>query len=131
MSIPAACRLTAASWGGSAGWERACDFLRWAMVASVITGDTDSGSGCGSGEIAVLFQTGSGQSLSPLVSPQAPGTNLINGHTAPLPRRPHTAHCLGVSIPQAAPQCLAVVRPRSGLIPLIRVRCGAGMAFNL
>ena len=24
MSLPAACRVTAASWGGSAGWERAC-----------------------------------------------------------------------------------------------------------
>jgi hypothetical protein len=31
-----------------------------------------------------LFQTGSGASLSPLLSPRAPGTSLTYGHTAPL-----------------------------------------------
>src|ERR687887_2737437 len=92
------------------------------MVAAVIPGDTDRGRGGGSGGIDVLFHTGSGQSLSPLVSPRAPGTNLINGHTAPLSLRPHTAHCLGLSIAQAAPQFLPVARPRSGITTLISVR---------
>jgi hypothetical protein len=58
---------------------------------------------CRSGGIAVRFPTGSGPRLSPLVSPPAPGTNLINGHTAPLPRRPHTAHCHQPRRPQEAP----------------------------
>src|ERR671931_2750675 len=119
--MPAACRLTAASWGGRADLERGCCGLRRAMVASLIIRNTDSGSGGGSGGVEVLFQTGSGQRLSPLVSPRAPGTNLINGHTAPLPLRPHTAHCLGLSIAQAAPQFLPVARPRSGITTLIRV----------
>jgi hypothetical protein len=61
------------------------------------------GSGGASGGVEGLFQTGSGHGLSPLVSPRAPGTNLINGHPAPLSLRPHAAHCLGVSIPQPAP----------------------------
>jgi hypothetical protein len=121
-SIPAACRLTAANWGGRAGWERLCGFLRGAIVAAIIIGETDRGSGGGSGGVAVLFQTGAGHGLSPLVSPRAPGTNRIHGHTAPLSLRPHTAHCLGVSIPQAAPQFLPVARPRSGITTLIRVR---------
>jgi hypothetical protein len=89
--------------------------------------DIDSGSGGGSGGVEVLFHTGSGQGLSPLVSPQAPGTNLINGHTAPMPLRPHTAHCLSMSIPQAAPQFLVVVWPQSGITTLIRVR-GRGVS---
>ena len=92
------------------------------MVASVITGDAASGSGCGSGEVEGFFQTGSAQRLSPLVSPRTPRTNLINGHTAPLPLRPHTAHCHHPRIPQDAVQCLAVARPRSGITTLIRVR---------
>src|SRR5215475_4321803 len=120
--MPAACRLTAASWGGRADLERGCCGLRRAMVASLITGDTDSGSGCGSGGVAGLFQKGSGQRLSPLVSPRAPGTNLINGHTAPLPLRPHTAHCHLPRIPPEALQFLAVAWPHSGLTTLIRVR---------
>jgi hypothetical protein len=124
-SMPAACRLTAATWGGRAGWERRWSFLRWAIVAAIILGETDSGSGGGSGGVEGLFHTGSGHGLSPLVSPRAPGTNLINGHTAPLSLRPHTAHCLGVSRPQAASQFLPVARPRSGINTLIRVRHSA------
>ncbi|HSF30781.1 MAG TPA: transposase [Candidatus Tectomicrobia bacterium] len=73
-----------------------------------LPGNTDRGSRCGSGGGDGLFPTGAGKGLSPLGSPRAPGTNLINGHTAPLPLQPHTVHCLGVSIPQAAPQLLPV-----------------------
>jgi len=57
-------------------------------TCSIIIGETEGGSGCGSGDVAGLFQTGSGQRLSPLVSPQVPGTNLTNGRIAPMPLRP-------------------------------------------
>src|ERR671924_1851043 len=97
----------------------------------MLIGETDSGSGGGSGGVEGLFQTGSGHCLSPLVSPRAPGTNLINGHTAPLSLRPHTAHCLSVSIPQAAPQFLPVARPRSGITTLIRVRRGSWQGYGI
>jgi hypothetical protein len=116
-SIPAACRLTAAR-----GGERGCCWWRRAMVAAVITGDTARGSGRGSGGVAGLFHTGSGQRLSPLGSPQAPGTTRINGHTPPGPLRPHTAHCHHPRMPPPALLCLAVARPHSGLTTLIRVR---------
>src|SRR5262252_4688183 len=92
------------------------------MTISTLTGDPESGSGCGSGGIEVLFHTGSGQRLSPLVSPRAPGTTLINGPTAPWPRRPHTAHGHRPRIPQNAAHFLAVARPRRGVTTLIRVR---------
>src|SRR5262245_3357211 len=100
------------------------------MLASVITANTDSGSGGGSGG-AGLFHTGSGQRLSPLGSPRAPGPTLINGPTAPWPLRPHTAHGPGVSRPQAAPQFLAVARPHSGITTLIRItdRCISSLSF--
>jgi hypothetical protein len=107
--------------GGRAGWERRGGGLRWAMVASMIIGETDSGRGGGSGGVAVRFHTGSGPGLSPLVSPRAPGTTLIHGHTAPLSLRPHTAHGLGGSRPHPVPQFLPVARPRSGINTLIRV----------
>src|SRR5262245_49966804 len=97
--MPAACRLTAASCGGRADWERGGGGLRGATVAALRTGNTDRGSDGASGGVDVRCHTGSVQCLSPLVSPHAPGTNLLHGHTAPLPLRPHTAHCLRVSIP--------------------------------
>jgi hypothetical protein len=109
-------------WGGRAGWERGCCGWRWALVASVIPGDTASGSGGGRGGVDVLFHTASGQGLSPLGSPRAPGTTRITGHPAPWPRRPPTAHGHGLSRPPSAPQFLAVAQPRSGITTLIRVR---------
>ncbi len=63
----------------------------------------------------------------PLGSPRAPGTHLRHGHTAPLSRRPHTAHGLGLSRPQAAPQVLPVSRPRSSINTRIRVRPGMAL----
>src|SRR5437764_15054024 len=52
------------------------------MVISTIVGGYRSRRG--SGGIEALFQTGPGQSLSPLRAPRAPGTSLTNGHKAPL-----------------------------------------------
>src|SRR5918996_5682252 len=92
------------------------------MTTSTITWDTARDSGRGSGRVQVLCQTGSGQGLSPLVSPRAPRTNLIHGHTAPMPHRPHTTHGGQVKIASSAALFLAVARPRSGINTLIRVR---------
>jgi hypothetical protein len=120
-SMPAACRLIAASFRGSADWERGSCCLRWAMGASVLTGNNNSGSGCRNSRIAVLFPTGPCQRPLPLMSPRAPGITLRHGHTALLPLLPHTAHYHQPRRLQAAPQFLAVARPHRGLTTLIRV----------
>jgi hypothetical protein len=115
------CLMTAANWGGRAGWERRCGFLRWAIVASMIIGKTDSGSGAGAAELKYSSKRDQGMACHHWCRHGLPGPTPSTGtqHHCPYGLTRPTA--CGVSIPQAAPQFLPVARPRSGINTLIRV----------